>query len=197
MECTAESVPKFDRAAIGFNNATADEYSYFTQNLSGILALSVPPAWAGALAVFGKLMPATAIAWAATDLILVAETTALNGMIGELTKITVQRPRPFVYVNPSNDGANPSNYISFYSGHTSYAAASTTAMFLILLSRNPPLIMLFASALAIPTLTILTGMLRVMAGRHFLTDVTAAAIIGSLIALAVAYFHRPPLDEKE
>src|SRR5262249_42708323 len=96
----------------------------------------------------------------------------------------------FVYSNPALRGTDPSHYTSFYSGHTSFAALAGLSLFLILLARGAPTWLIAIAAMSWQGLTIATGYFRVMAGRHFLTDVIAAAWIGSAAALVVFLAHK-------
>jgi membrane-associated phospholipid phosphatase len=193
--CTPESVFWLDRALLGtkysWAYSWADHYSYMTQNLSGALAVGIPALLHGSLAFAGKMTPIGAMTGIATDLIIWGQTVAWNGMFTETARLIAQRPRPFVYKAPAIEGADPAHYTSFFSGHTSFAAASTAALFLILLARRAPAPLLVLSALAIPSLTVSTAVFRVLAQRHFVTDVIAGGLCGILVALAIALAHKP------
>lgn len=188
--CHTSTVLEFDQPGLGLENSRADALSDVSQNLAGVLALTVPGIWNGSLAAFGRITPATALAWSATDFVLVLQTASWNGVGVELSHLLSQRPRPFVYSNPGK-GDLSSNYTSFYSGHTSFTAAASLALVLILISRGAPapLVVLFAATAQ--GLTVATAVFRVLAGRHFVSDVLAGAVAGTLVALLVAAFHRP------
>lgn len=189
--CTSESLLWIDRTTSdGTRNSLADRWSDVTQNGSGILAVAVPFALHGGLAVIGRVHPVTALAGFGADFLILLQGTVINGLTNEIVRLTVQRPRPFVYRNVNREGKNPAHYTSFYSGHTSFAAVATLTLFLILLGRGAPRWILALSLAAWIGLTASTGILRVMAGVHFLTDVLVGAIVGSIIALAVALLHR-------
>jgi membrane-associated phospholipid phosphatase len=65
-----------------------------------------------------------------------------------------------------------------------------SAAFLILLFRGAPtLILLLAGALG-QGLIFSTAYFRILAGRHFLTDVICGAIAGTSVALVVTWLHR-------
>ncbi|HLD99754.1 MAG TPA: phosphatase PAP2 family protein [Bdellovibrionota bacterium] len=189
--CAKETVLKIDQASLGLESSAADGYSYFTQNAAGLLAVSVPAVWNASLFMLGRATPATALAYAGTDLILFAQAFAWNGFIGETVRLISQRPRPFVYADPIGRGLDPAHYISYYSGHTSFTAAAVTILLLILLGRGAtgPVLLVFAGLGQ--SLILMTAMFRVLAGRHFVTDVVTAAVAGSLVSLVIALIHKP------
>ncbi len=146
---------------------------------------------AGALAVFCALLagrrsastsPRTGI-----HLLLLVQSTMINGAIIEAVRLTVQRPRPFVYLNPVGQGGAFAHYTSFYSGHTSFAALASTCAVLACRDASTHTRRL-VTALGL-TLTVSTGALRVLGGRHFITDVLFGAVAGIAIAVAVNLLH--------
>lgn len=194
--CVAENVFWIDRLAIHVESPIADNHSFTTQNLSGILALIVPLFWVVFEALRGRAAGYKKAAIAAlTDVLLLAQSVAWNGVLIETARLLVQRPRPFVYSNPILQGADPAHYTSFYSGHTSFAALAGTSMVMTLIGRKAGLPLIISASLVAMTLVFLTGIFRVMAGRHFVTDVLAAAVAGFIVAAFIAYLHRRPIVE--
>ncbi len=189
-ECVKASIFTPDQISLGMLNGKADELSFTTQKLSGMIAVSLPFAWHFTYAALGRVLPGAALVGFATDSVILFQSVAVNGAVNEITRLIVQRPRPFVYGDPKTQGANPAHYTSFYSGHTSFAAATMTALVLMLLGRGAPSILIALLASADFVLVFLTGFFRVLAGRHFATDVLAGALAGSLIAIGVALYHR-------
>jgi undecaprenyl-diphosphatase len=100
-----------------------------------------------------------------------------------------QRPRPFVYLDPLQRGIDPAHYTSFYSGHTSFAAAMGVSVLILLWKRKVPLPFLAVLVVFIQVLVFSTGYFRIMAGRHFLTDVIVGGIAGAVTALCVLQVH--------
>jgi membrane-associated phospholipid phosphatase len=192
--CTKESVLPIDRLSIGMEDSQADFYSYATQNLSGVFAIVAPAAWTTALLLLGELSFFAALAIFGTDLLILVQTTFWNGLLTEISHLISQRPRPFVYLDPLTRGIDPAHYTSFYSGHTSFAAAASTSVFLILLARKAPRALLFVAAIIGQGLIFSTAYFRILAGRHFLTDVICGAIAGSTIAWLIVHFHRRNTD---
>jgi membrane-associated phospholipid phosphatase len=182
-----------DRPGLGLENSSADLYSYWTQNTSGILAVSVPIAYDLSLAATGALAAPAAFAAAGSDFMIFVQTWFWNGAATEATRLVVQRPRPYVYSDSIRAPAlkdDPQNYTSFYSGHTSFAASSCVCLFLLLLGRGAPRPLLFLSALTGEALVISTAAFRVLAGRHFLSDTLTGALMGTATALLVYFLQR-------
>jgi len=187
--CVPASVNFFDQPSLGLERSDADRLSFWTQDLSGVIALTTPALWNGTLAWMGRVSRVIALSQTAVDLTIILQTVAWNGLATESTRLIVQRPRPFVYSRPE-EGNNPASYVSFYSGHTSFAAASMSSLFLTLLGRNAPTPLLIVIAALAQILVLSTAFFRVLAGRHFITDVLTGAVMGALVALTVARLHR-------
>jgi membrane-associated phospholipid phosphatase len=174
-------------------NPNSDEYSYQTQNFSGLWACALPLVWNLTQSAFiQSTTPVSLVArlipigkTVGEDLFILIQTFSWNGLMTELSHLISQRPRPFVYSDPKNRGIDPAHYTSFYSGHTSFTAAMNTAAFFILLRRQAPLIFLLISFACSQGLILSTAYFRILAGRHFLTDVLCGAIAGSIIAYFV------------
>jgi membrane-associated phospholipid phosphatase len=188
--CPKAQVLPVDQPGLGIENGPADGYSFFTQNLSGVLAVSVPVAYQAAQVALGAASPATAVIAAGTDCVMFFESWGINGALTEGIRLVAQRPRPYVYNHPEQ-GLDPQNYVSFYSGHTSFTATACICLLLILLSRGAPTVLLLLFAALSQCLILSTAVFRILSGRHFLTDVLAGAVMGSAVALAVAVTHRP------
>lgn len=188
--CTKESVFAWDRTTLGLESPEADGYSYFTQNLSGAVAAGVPLAWTLGLAATGAMTWPVAMTVAGTNLVILTQTTAINGLFTEAAHHLFQRPRPFVYSDPYIRGQDPQNYTSFYSGHTSFAAAAGICLLLTLFSLGAPLRLIAVMGVLANLLISLTGLFRMIAGRHFLTDVVTGALAGTAVAAVVVLSHR-------
>ena len=171
--CSAGSVNSFDRGVIGNASAVAD----WTSTVVVGLAIAVPPLADGLLVRDGRVL--------AQDLTVLAEAIAVNSVLVTLAKFTTKRPLPRVYANPSLAGS-PSNYRSFYSGHTSLtmavlSVASGTADRRYHLTWQP-----WAVAVAVSGGVAAE---RILAGSHFYTDVLAGAAAGLVVGTAVSWVH--------
>lgn len=196
-ECLQEKVFFPDQFSLGMGSEKADQYSFWTQNLSGGLALVTPVFWMSGLVLAKSITPATALFAVGVDLVIILQSIAWNGFFTEGTKLLTQRPRPFVYEDTSRLGKDPAHYTSFYSGHTSFSAATGAAALFIMIGNGAPTILVWATGICATSLIALTGTFRVMAGRHFLTDVIVGSLAGILVSLLVAYFHRKPYLNSE
>jgi membrane-associated phospholipid phosphatase len=124
---------------------------------------------------------------------IVVESALVSGAIVQGVKHVAARKRPFVrYGNGETYGtydvADPGSRLGFPSGHTAWAtslgvALATTAT--IEESRAAP--WLWVSA-AVGSVT--TGALRMIAEKHYFTDVAAGAVIGAACGIVVPLLHR-------
>ena len=128
------------------------------------------------------------------DLIVIAEAVEAAGIVTQVVKYSVGRLRPDARDIPPaerpHDSKGNDAYVSFWSGHTSYAfslvsAAGTVAW----MRRYPGYQWIWASGLTIATTT---AYLRIAGDKHYFTDVLSAAVSGAAIGFFVPYlFHRP------
>lgn len=116
-----------------------------------------------------------------------AQLQLLNAGINLWTKNLVTRYRPYVYDSElerskrqSTDGRN-----SFYSGHTTMAFAS--AVFLAYSIENSNFTRLTKNLVWTGSLTLAssTGILRMLSGQHYFTDVLLGAVVGSSLAIII------------
>lgn len=124
--------------------------------------------------------------------LLCIESNLLNFLLTDLTKNLVQRKRPYVYNPEFQDQSTEfgvSGRKSFFSGHTSFSA--TNAFFFAKVysdyypdSRWKPLV--WTLAVAVPAWT---GIERVLAGKHFPTDVMVGYSIGALCGYVIPQLH--------
>jgi len=171
--CDPRSVNPIDRTVIGNASDVADWVSTATVGV----ALIGPP-----LADWIALRDVKP--WF-EDAVVFTEAITVNGALVTAAKYIVQRPIPRVYSGAAaaND---PGNYRSFYSGHTSIAfAALSTAS--VTLNRRYGLTWQPWVATAIIGASV--AMERVLAGRHFYSDVVVGAIAGTATGIGVARFH--------
>lgn len=182
--CTAEHVPLIDRMSLGLDWSLADGLSYYLQNIS----IAAGPVVALSLAFFARSVAKpnrsmrAKLQQAGNDLLVWALCVLVNGALTEWVRITVSRARPFVYKDPMTLGALPAHYTSFYSGHTSFVAASWMALLWMTWLRTRNTAAQIAVILAAAILPALTGYFRIFSGRHFLSDTLAGAIMGAVVA---------------
>jgi undecaprenyl-diphosphatase len=122
----------------------------------------------------------------------ISYTFAVKNLINYL----VPRYRPYVYKGGAS-GVDPlEDDQSFPSGHTTVAFAAATAGVTIYAMSFPDSPYLIPFAVTSYGLAVMTGAFRVAAGMHFVTDVLAAAALGSSIGYLVPVLHRQRQSEK-
>lgn len=172
--CDRDEVPRFERFAIGLRSEPARVASDVTL----WLALAVPPI--AGLAVVG---PNRAFLQDAT---VFAEALAVSGALVSIVKSAVQRPIPRAYANDPAHLRDPGSYRAFYSGHTTIAfTALTDAAWTARLRFGEQVWPWAVAGLAGTSV----GVERVLAGRHFPTDVLAGALVGIAVGTAVPLLH--------
>jgi membrane-associated phospholipid phosphatase len=180
--CDPSGLNALDRPVIDYASYEADILSDVALVAVPVLALSVTfvhfPIW-GWQGVF-------------EDFVMIAEAMALSGLVQQITRYAVRRPRPFMYregvqlASRHKVGAT----LSFFSGHTTLAFSSATAFAYIFTVRQPdspwvPLVwitsMLGASVMPVA---------RVFSGEHFWTDVIVGAGVGAAFGILIPALHR-------
>ena len=157
-----------------------------------------------ALGAFPLVVDAGLVTWlgkgnadAAAQLALIdLEAVTITVVLTTAMQRTVGRAHPFLRECPTNPNADPncagsanSRNTSFISGHASLAFAGATTLW-VQHSRLSP----YGSAdpfVCPAALGIAAGssLLRVVADRHWITDVIAGAIVGSTVGALVSAIH--------
>jgi len=112
-----------------------------------------------------------------------------------LVKTTFKRARPFNYSKNDFKDSQKDDFYSFFSGHTSLAFSSAVFNCIIFSKLNANYE--YKNLVWILSLTnsSITAFLRVLAGKHFISDVIFGAIIGSSVAYLITEIHY--LDHKK
>ena len=173
--CPTSEVPWFDRWAIGYASDTADTLSTVTSTLALIAPLALDLADVGPSTPFLE------------DTVVYGQALLVTESLTNLAKYTVQRPIPRVY-SPGTPAyvSSPSDYRSFFSGHTSSTFAALTAMSMTWTLRHGGTWWPWVVTGVVGTSVALE---RVFAGRHFPSDVVVGAAAGTLVGLAVPWLH--------
>lgn len=123
--------------------------------------------------------------------LMTLQTILLNSSVTNATKVTFRRPRPFLYNQDIalNMKLRKSDRYSFFSGHTSTTAALSFMTAKMHSDFNPDRnnSLVWALAAAVPAYT---GIQRMRAGKHFLTDVLLGYAVGATIGILVPSLHR-------
>ncbi|ULQ60710.1 phosphatase PAP2 family protein [Brucepastera parasyntrophica] len=179
-----DSINAFDRSMMFSYNKPLDIIS----TIGAYTALVIP-----AISVIGNI---TQLDVLATYGVMYAEAFLLTMATKDLIKLCVARNRPYTYSGEIPAGEENDYYNSFPSGHTAYAFLGATFLTVTFLAEYPE------SKWRIPliaggyTLAASVAAARVLSGNHFVTDVLAGALIGSLYGWLIPFVHRTPEAEK-
>jgi membrane-associated phospholipid phosphatase len=176
--CDPDDINILDRHAVGNDSSTAETIGNW----------AVGVAVAGPVAL--ELLTVRNRKTLFEDLAVYAEVMAVNGGLLALSKFVVQRPTPEAYAGNPEVIDRPGGYLSFYSGHTSYAFAALSAGSLTLsLRAERPLIWPW----------VVTGVVgggvasvMVLSGAHFPTDVAMGALAGTAVGVGIPLLHLRP-----
>jgi membrane-associated phospholipid phosphatase len=182
----------------GFDSSVRDALRWHDTEKANVISYVVPLG-VEPLVVFGLDAFAARDAGAPNgaawvDALLISEATSLAMAMNQAVKFAVGRERPFVHALPEADKphtAHPSdNNVSFYSGHSTFAFALAVSGGTVASMRRYRLApWIWGAGL---TLATTTAYLRIAADRHYASDVTVGAILGSLTGFVVpTYFHGP------
>lgn len=123
------------------------------------------------------------------DLVVYAETLAVNTAIQNGFNFAVARPRPRTYAGEPAFVHDAEGYVSFYAGHVATAFAALSAASFTLERRTE-------AGLWPWVITALTGgsvaFERVASGHHFPSDVAVAAAAGTIIGITIPWLHSHP-----
>ena len=126
-----------------------------------------------------------------TILTMYAETALIANALKDLTKLVVDRPRPYMYFEgyPQKKIEDRDWCKSFPSGHTTMtftAAAFNTFVFWKYFPESPWRYVVAGGSYAI---AITTAALRLASGNHFATDVLTGVTLGTLTGILIPYIH--------
>ena len=191
--CGPQLVNELDRVAVGRLDHGWDTA---TDVMLGVAMAS--PVLASGLYALTSAERAHLEGWL-TDGLLAGEAIMGTLFLAQIAKHAVGRQRPFTYAM----GAEESSTVgfdasrSFFSGHTAAAFAGVVVM-ASTVSRQPLStgwkVGAWTGGLALATTV---GVGRVMAARHFPTDVIAGAAVGTLVGWLVPWLHRRSASESD
>lgn len=135
------------------------------------------------------------------DAVMYIEAVTITQGVTNIAKIAFRRPRPNAYIARNEfiaRGGDPADFedsdtnssLSFFSGHSSQAAALSAAATYIAFSRSPRTARPWLTLAGGTVLTSFVAYERVRSGSHFPTDVIAGAIAGSAVGALVVHMHR-------
>ncbi|HEX9242858.1 MAG TPA: phosphatase PAP2 family protein [Anaeromyxobacter sp.] len=175
--CDPSDLNRLDRTWWDRHSAGADRAS----DVTVVVALTAPPIADALRLGFGPTFGADALVY--------AETLAVNSALVVGAKYAFHRPLPRTYQGDPNLLDSDHGYRSFYSGHTSTVVAALTAAAWTARWRYDeqgwPWVLVGVGGASV-------AVERVLAGRHFPTDVIAGAVMGFTVGTAVPWLHRKP-----
>lgn len=120
------------------------------------------------------------------------QTLLLNYGLTNVTKTLVKRPRPYLYNNdvPLELKLKRSARYSFFSGHTSMAAANsflTAKIYDDLYPDSDATPFIWGLAALVPAYT---GLKRIKGGKHFFTDVLVGYLVGAGVGILIPAIHK-------
>jgi membrane-associated phospholipid phosphatase len=179
--CDSGSLNSLDRLAVGLNTATSSITFATTYAIFGFVA-------AGDALDVGL----SKRSWYEffEDVVVITEAISLAATANGLLQVAITRPRPSVYdVLPGAATSNPDSYASFPSATATYAFVAAAAGAMTYTLRHPKSPWRFVYWGGGMAVSATAGVLRVLAGRHFPTDVLMSAALGSLIGVVVPWLH--------
>lgn len=191
LRITHEEISLLDKNQINRVDRTAT--NYYSKNLSlisDVLLISSATLPFSFLLMDNQNKNLTSIG------IMYLETMLLTYGLTNLTKNLTQRFRPYAY-NPEvplSEKLDIDTKKSFFSGHTSTAFASAvffSTVYSELSTDEKSEKLIWAGSL---TLATTVGVLRYFSGKHFPTDIFAAAIVGSAIGYGIPKLHKNKSD---
>src|SRR5712692_9462940 len=179
--------------------------AFFHDQLTGWLisrksADTVSNVWAFALlpagAIAGSLLATgpTASEWAGLRAaVIVGESAAVSAAMVQSMKFFVARKRPFVrYGNGETSGAYDVNdrdsHVSYPSGHTALATSLGVSMAMTATLEESPAAPWLWGAAAV--MSVSTATLRMIAEKHYFTDVATGAAIGAACGVVFPVLHK-------
>ena len=144
---------------------------------------------AGSVVLLLRSRPGEVAAARREDFAVLSEAMTVTAAVTDWMKVLVHRPRPGRYSSAALDYTSPGNGLSFPSGHTSQAFAAAAA-YASILHRRGVAGRHRTEIAALFTTAAVTGVLRVVARKHFPTDVVAGAVLGTVIGWTVPALHR-------
>ena len=112
----------------------------------------------------------------------------LTGNSVQLVKILVQRSRPYTNASAYQFQGNKDDNYSFLSGHSALTASAATTAIMYALRNNSSNALKY-TATGAGVLAITTATLRILAGKHYPSDVLTGILFGAGVSILNAQLH--------
>jgi membrane-associated phospholipid phosphatase len=177
--CSPARLNAIDRSAI-----------HFRSNAAGSLADLILPLVLLAPVALDYVDSGNTSDWL-KDVLVMVESLAVDQAVTQMTKFAVRRNSPALYSGDSKLTAlhDADATRSFISAHASSASAVTTAFAVTYWLRHPKDPVRYLVLGVGIGLSLAVGVLKVLAGAHFWSDVGAGAIVGGSIGVLVPMAH--------
>lgn len=180
--CDPSGLNALDRPVVDYDSEAANI-------LSDVAMVAIP-----ALAFSATFMHYPTWGWEGVleDFVMIGEAMALSGLVQQITRFAVRRPRPFMYKAGKQLEARQAvgATLSFFSGHTTLAFSAATAFAYIYTIRRPNsrwTALVWISAMLAASVMPVS---RVFSGEHFWTDVAVGAAVGTAFGILIPALHR-------
>jgi membrane-associated phospholipid phosphatase len=183
--CDKTTLNAVDATTAGFYDATWAIAS--DVGLYGLMGLA-----AVGLAIDEGFLPAL------NDAVVVAESALSAVAVSSLATLAAGRPRPFLYgENAPLDVRNSADAgLSFVSSHASVTFAIAVSTYITERRLHP------GPGVVFPAVVLASGLVvasfvataRVEAGKHFITDSIAGAVVGTSVGVLIPALHKSPVQ---
>jgi membrane-associated phospholipid phosphatase len=130
------------------------------------------------------------------DVVVIYQSMLIAASLSGISSMSAGRGRPYVYGTEAPLGArqSPEGGLAFFSGHSAMAFAVSTSTFWTLQRTHPdgalPWVALGVGSAGASSV----ALARVLAGRHFPTDVIAGTVVGVGIGTLIPMLHGIPVQ---
>lgn len=129
------------------------------------------------------------------DVTVIYEAALTAMAISGLASLSASRARPFVYGTkaPEEVRTSPNGALSFVSGHATMAFALSTSTFWTIYRRHGSGVYAWTTLGVGTALATSVAVGRVLAGKHFPTDVVTGAAVGASVGTLIPALHDAPI----
>jgi membrane-associated phospholipid phosphatase len=172
--CSPAGINRLDRGTVGDHSAVAS----IAANATVYGTLAALPLFDLVDLEIGRTL--------GEDLVVYAETIAIDTALQNVVNFIVSRPRPRTYAGDPAFVTSGEGYLSFYAGHVSTTFAAVSAAAVTIRKRYGEQVWPWLVAGLIGTSVAVE---RVASGHHFPTDVGVAALVGTAIGITIPWLH--------